>query len=566
MPKRKERMAGYIRESDPSLADSTTIESQAKAVRAYGEKEHYMYEPQHEYKEAISAYQVPYMERPELLKMLKAAQRREFDVLVVTEIRAISRRQVEVFIIYDMLQKYNVRLETIREKFEDDAMGRLILGLRAAYAEIEREQSYIRMQRGKKDRIEISKAPNGHPKAAYGYIFLDGEREVKASYAFNHAIIYVDENGIEWSEYKVCMFIFSLLGKGESLRHVANRLNELGIPTPKKSWKGEPHWTSSALHRIITNRIYIGEVYANRWKRVKAKNDKWGMVKRPQEEWILLPDGTAPTMIEQDTFERIQKQLAYNKQDSLRNSKHPEELGLLRAGYIFCGVCGRRMHIVYPGEAARLNHCSPTYCCRKNAGNGHSLNHRTQVHVPMMDKLVWEKVITSLQNYELVRAKVEEKRQEAKPVVDSSDIEATIETIRHQMQNLFNLAQNATDDETIAQITERMNNLEKLKREAQGLLYDIADDDEERSAVEEELLKFEEWARIVRPHLTNPSYMPTYEEMRLAIRILGLKVIVYPTLGEWPFRYHIDITIPEIIAKLHCADIDGSMSSPFAPW
>src|SRR5713226_6617122 len=171
MPKRKERMAGYIRESDPSLADSTTIESQAKAVRAYGEKEHYMYEPQHEYKEAISAYQVPYMERPELLKMLKAAQRREFDVLVVTEIRAISRRQVEVFIIYDMLQKYNVRLETIREKFEDDAMGRLILGLRAAYAEIEREQSYIRMQRGKKDRIEIGHAPDGHPKAAYGYVF-----------------------------------------------------------------------------------------------------------------------------------------------------------------------------------------------------------------------------------------------------------------------------------------------------------------------------------------------------------------------------------------------------------
>ena len=49
MPKRTERMAGYIRESDPSLANSTTIESAAKAVRQYGEKEGYLYDPGHEY-------------------------------------------------------------------------------------------------------------------------------------------------------------------------------------------------------------------------------------------------------------------------------------------------------------------------------------------------------------------------------------------------------------------------------------------------------------------------------------------------------------------------------------
>lgn len=100
MPKRKERMAGYIRESDPSLANSTTIESAAKAVRQYGEKEGYLYDPGHEYKEAISAYTVPYTEREKLLKMLDAAKRKEFDVLVVTEVRAISRRQVEVLVVY----------------------------------------------------------------------------------------------------------------------------------------------------------------------------------------------------------------------------------------------------------------------------------------------------------------------------------------------------------------------------------------------------------------------------------------------------------------------------------
>ncbi len=78
MPKRKERMAGYIRESDPSLADSTTIDSAAKAVRLYGQKEGYIYEPQHEYKEAISAYTVPYIMRKVRLPMVKRSLSKAF--------------------------------------------------------------------------------------------------------------------------------------------------------------------------------------------------------------------------------------------------------------------------------------------------------------------------------------------------------------------------------------------------------------------------------------------------------------------------------------------------------
>src|SRR5258706_7008399 len=106
MPKKKERMAGYIRFSDPSMPlDDATMDSQAKAIRLYAEKEGYIYEPKHEYREAISAYTVPY-----------------------------------------------------------------------------RDNTYMRLQRGKRDRLENGNI-NGHNKPAYGYIFIDTEREVKAAYA-----------------------------------------------------------------------------------------------------------------------------------------------------------------------------------------------------------------------------------------------------------------------------------------------------------------------------------------------------------------------------------------------
>ncbi len=266
MPKRRERAASYVRESDTSLAESTTIESQAKLVRTHIQKEGYDFTVDHEYMEALSAYIIPYTQRPKLLELLAAAKRGEFDVLVISEVRALSRRQVEVFVIYDMLQKYSVRIETVQEKFEDSAIGRFILATRAMVAELERENTYMRTQRGIRDRLE-SGAINGHPKPAYGYIFIDTEKEVKARYEFNHKVIYVDSEGTEWTEVKVVEFIFAMVKQGKSVTGLAILLNDMGIPPPKKPNKQEPHWQSSTVYRILTNRIYIGEVWANKYKR-----------------------------------------------------------------------------------------------------------------------------------------------------------------------------------------------------------------------------------------------------------------------------------------------------------
>src|SRR5690348_2150685 len=138
MPKKRERAALYVRESDPTLADSTTIDSAVKALREHCTKEGYILQTQHEYKEAISAYSVPYYERPRLMEMLKAAKRHEFDVVCITEVRALSRKgAAEVLLIYQALADANVRLETISEKFSDDPTGELILTWKATYARLE---------------------------------------------------------------------------------------------------------------------------------------------------------------------------------------------------------------------------------------------------------------------------------------------------------------------------------------------------------------------------------------------------------------------------------------------
>jgi hypothetical protein len=99
--------------------------------------------------------------------------------------------------------------------------------------------------------------------------------------------------------------------------------------------------------------------------------------------------------------------------------------------------------------------------------------------------------------------------------------------------------------------------IEDQKARAQALLDFTEDDHEEREALEKEIVKFENWAQAVAPLLTDPTYQPTYQELRLAIRILGIVVTVYPTNGDFPRRVQTDATIPEIMEKMGSIKVGG---------
>lgn len=550
MPQRRERAGRYIRESDERLvAGTTTMESQTKVVHEYCDSQRYICEPEHEWKEAISSVEKPYMERPGLLAMLAAAKRREFDVLVVSEIRAISRRQVEVLVIYDMLQKYGVRLETVKERFGEDAMSKAILSLRAMFVEIEVEQSKARMMRGRADRILIGHAPNIHPKAAFGYILVDTKMELKGEYQLNHKVIFVDEEEVEWTEYKIVTLIFELFKQGNSLHGICRILNERKFPTPK----GKQYWLRGSVHFILTNRIYCGQVFANRYGKEKTANGKKSNIILPQEQWIRLPD--APALISAEEFDAIQKQLKINKEESSRNNKGSrEELGLLRCGYILCGVCGRRMRSIPASKAAKAYSSVASYVCADQERDSlPQTRHITRISLPKVDGEAHTLIVNILKDPNWCRERVKELRKEREkdePVITKEDIQATVDKLKGAIRRLYKLAEHAIDDETIDELAEQMNGLEKQKRQAEMLLLDLDETDEQEKELEKEIQRFECWAEGVRPLLTDPTYKPSYRELRLAIRVLGIRCVAFPTGGNYPFRHKLDVLIPEVMKTL----------------
>jgi len=562
MPKRIERAGRYVRESDGRLVEgTTTMESQTKVVNEYCESQRYICEPHHEWREAISSVEVPYMDRKALIDMLAAAKRKEFDVLVVSEIRAISRRQVEVLVIYDMLQKYGVRLETVKERFGEDAMSKAILSLRAMFTEIEVEQSKMRMMRGRADRIAIGQAPNCHPYAAYGYCFIDTEKEVKGAYILDHTIIYVDEAGNEWTPYKVVCFIFKLFQSGESIKKICRILNDLKIPPPrppKKRTQEEAFWQSGTLFGMLKNPIYCGEVWTNKSTKKTGASGKKISVFRPHDEWIRLPD--APAIVTKEQWDAIQQQMHINKEESMRNNKHDRsEVGLLRAGYAICGICGCKLRIAPP---PRDHSGIGLYACQNSTEDTTGKQrHRVQMSVLVVDAEVKSLIRELLQDPNWIRehvAALRESQKKDEPVISKEDIQTTVENVKLSIRRLYKLAEYATDDDTIAELAEQMNGLERRKRAAEYLLYDMDEDVEKEGELEAEIQRFERWAEAVRPKLTDPNYEPEYQELRLVVRVLGIRATIYPTQGDWPFRCDIVATVPEIAKKLDCFNACGS--------
>ena len=556
MPKKKERMAGYIRFSDPSTPlDDSVMESQAKAIREYGEKEGYLYDiAKHEYREAISAYTVPYMERKTLLDVLEAAKRREFDVLVVTEVRSISRRTVEMFVIYDLLQKYGVRFETISERFEDSATGHLILSARAFSAEVERENTYARLQRGKKHRLQNGSI-NGHPRPAYGYIFIDTDKEVKAAYAVNTQVVYVDTFGTQWTELHIINWMGDRCLEGWSCVKIALTLTEMGVPSPnhKKTIHGKPVsnvWHPSTVYNLLTSEIYIGRVYANKYKKGEnPRTKKINMFPRPKEEWVLL-EGIAPPIFTPEKFDAIQRQLEVNKLENLtrmRPDSPKEEYGLLRAGFAKCGICGRTMHVFRRGRTHQGHKQAPQYaCCQHFGGTDPLRNHHTIITMSVLDRAVRAKIREVVLDPSRVREIVALQRLVPKPVIDAEDIQTTIGNIQAEINNLFDLAKHATNDSTRQRLGMELEQLERRLRETEAMLIDIDEDEEDKALLEAEIDRFEAWAEQVRPYLSDPTYLEkaTYEELRLAVRIIGLTATVFPLHGDYPFRFKIESRHP----------------------
>ena len=541
------RAALFVRESDKNLKDSPTMESQVEDGRRYCQLKGYKLLEVNIYREAESAFYLPYHKREPLMQMLSDAHKKKFDVVVATEFSRLSRRGEQPAIIAQ-LKEYGVRVESVTQRIdddEDDAMRDLRIAIYTYSARLDHAQTIYKLNRGKRDRAHNGNL-TGHGKPKYGYSYIDTDDETSAKYVLNHTVILVDEDETVWTEVYVLTFMFEKVSMGWSCRRVALFLTEKKILSPK----GYPTWSSNTVSRFLREEWYTEseEIDMFRWEsKQKEKDKKPIMVRRDTSERIRIKRGDlVPVIIPRPLFDHVQKQLTINKEMALRSHKHTDRLGLMRSGFCKCAICGKTMKVHY--FHSQQEHHAPEYYCRtRNGGEGLLNHHSIAIKVDTVDDLAWTLAKEYIADPLRVRRRTEEIRQAGGEPVDTVGIEKSLADIDKKIRNVIKLAQDATSDDTIAMLKDSIRQLEKQKDDLTTLKFSVADDTELLTKLYAEIDKFEAWANTARDLLDTTEI--NYATRQSTIRILGIKATISPATEKE--RIQFDVSPPDISKLLH---------------
>jgi site-specific DNA recombinase len=322
------QVAVYARVSTRRQAQAQTIEQQLDRRRAHAAARGWELAQEHVFRD--DGHSGASLRRPGLDRLRDAAAGARLDRLLITAPDRLARNYVHQVLLVEELQGHGAVVEFLDRPMSHDPHDQLLLQIRGAVAEYERTLIAERMRRGRLRKLRAGVLlPWTRP--PYGYR-LDPERpRDPAGVRLDEAAAAVVRDLFAW-----------FVDEGVSVCEVARRLRCLGIASP---W-GLSSWCLSAVRGVLTNPVYLGQVFGNRLRarpierrrsalRPAGRGGESRRVTDPAE-WIAV--ATVPAIVERDQFERAQERLAYNQRMARRNNRVHEHL--LR-GLVSCGHCRR---------------------------------------------------------------------------------------------------------------------------------------------------------------------------------------------------------------------------------
>ena len=229
---------------------------------------------------------------------------------------------------------------------------RLLLGLKGTMSEAELHVMKARLQGGIWNKAKRGELPSSLP---VGLVYN----------AAQHPVLDPDK---QVQESLRCFFTVFL--RAGSAMATVKEFRRQGLLFPRRLKKG-PHkgdllWvelTHSRALQLLHNPRYAGAFVYGRTRIRKQVDGGEICCRRPQEQWILLPD-RHPGYISWQEYEQNQQRLRENAQANGqdRRKSPPREGPALLQGLVLCGLCGGRMTVRYH---SRGQHLVPDYVCQK---------------------------------------------------------------------------------------------------------------------------------------------------------------------------------------------------------
>lgn len=533
-PSESKRAAIYVRVSSVQQErEGASLETQEAACRQFCAAKGWEVLEPHVYRETHKRYLLH--ERPLMTELRMAAREHAFEVVVCYCVDRLSSQDAHVYILDEEFNRAGISMAFATEDFEQTAIGRFVRSAKVLAAAIEVEKIRERTVRGRIARVRDGKLlPGGKP--LYGYQWHQ-ERDHKGKLIKGRLI----EDPLT---APVVRRVFDGLASGVTLRALAASFTSEGIPTPTQT---NPRWHTAVIARMAHNPAYKGKAYG------------WGIRKagaQPQhfdpEKAIELPEGTIPALIDEPTWDAVQRVMTRNQERAIRSAKNPES-ALLRGGYVRCGYCGVAMY-ARPRSNGRVD-----YVCKRNTEFPGSCPNPTIV-THLLDHAVWSKAQEILKNPETILRQLE-RLQAADPTQeDLRAIDAAVRSLDKRKAVLAQSISMVSDIEAAAPLISHLQELTKQERtlnQERALLLE-----QQRSWQEHrvQLSSLDTWCKTVSTNLDTFDF----KQRRMVLDALGFSAKLYRNDHE-P-RYVISASIDEqLVSPTTSAAFWSRLSSPARP-
>lgn len=293
------KVALYVRVSTTSqLEEGYSIEEQKAKLESYCDiKDWHIYKIYTD-----GGFSGSTTERPALEQLIKDAQSKLFDTVLVYKLDRLSRSQKDtLYLIEDIFLKNNIEFVSLLENFDTSTpFGRAVIGLLSVFAQLEREQIKERMQLGKLGRAKSGKSMMW-AKTSYGY---DYNKETGSMTVNEYEALAVKE-------------IFTSYLAGMSITKLRDKINE--------KYPKQPAWSYRTIRGILANPVYCG---LNQYKGQTFQ-------------------GTHKPIISLADFEQTQRELAKRQQTAKELSNpRPFQAKYMLSGLTQCGYCHAPLKVI----------------------------------------------------------------------------------------------------------------------------------------------------------------------------------------------------------------------------
>ncbi|WP_322938026.1 recombinase family protein [Nocardioides bizhenqiangii] len=361
------RAATYRRVSTEEQVEGFSLDEQTHDTRELIAKRGWTIDPAHEYvDEGISGTNP---NRPGWRAMLAAAQRREFDVLVVKKLDRFARTARHGLTEVQNLLEAGVAVVSVKDPLPDltTSMGRAMLGVSFVFAELERDTIAERVAGSMRQMARQGRWPGGT--APYGWK-IEGKGKKQTGTANDVKLVPDPE------EREVIRLCVETVLNGRSTADAANLLNSLGHRGRGTAGRPGALWKHQRVREMLRKRALVGETYwgqetrksqkrpdgsASRVTRMEGGKPKYG-----DAVLIKLPDPPLDT----ETFEAVQRALDATAYGVKSDAKTYPNRGAAT-------ICGGTLGGISSPERARQYRCSnrkwratdyqPCTCVRFNA-------------------------------------------------------------------------------------------------------------------------------------------------------------------------------------------------------